>query len=428
MNTETLYQKFSECSHIATDTRKNVENSLFFCLKGDNFDANTFAQTAFEKGAKYIVIDNPQYQHIPNTILVDNTLIALQNLALFHRRKLATPIIAITGTNGKTTTKELVYSVLKQSFKTVCTIGNLNNHIGVPLTLLSIKPDTDIAIVEMGANHPNEIAFLCRIAEPDFGYITNFGKAHLEGFGSIEGVIKTKCELYDFLSANEKMIFFNYDNEIQVEKIGNYPHTFSFSKNENKQSNILVKINQKFPFVSVDFQDLHIQSNLVGEYNVDNIAIAIAIGRYFKLSPEAIKRGIESYIPTNSRSQIIEKQNDNKLLLDAYNANPSSMLVAIDNFAQIEYPNKIVILGDMKELGAESHNEHVAIASYLQKFEWKEVWLVGENFEAVKTHFKHFKTTESVIKHLKNQHFENAFFLIKGSRAMTLEKITEYID
>lgn len=426
MNIETLYQKFSECTSVATDTRKNIENSLFFCLKGDNFDGNTFAQTAWENKAKYIVIDNPDYQHIPNTILVENSLETLQKLASFHRKKLATPIIAITGSNGKTTTKEIVNSVLKQSFRTICTLGNLNNHIGVPLTLLSITPKTDIAIVEMGANHPNEIAFLCQIATPDFGYITNFGKAHLEGFLSLEGVVKAKSELYDFLMAHQKTIFLNYDNKTQLEKVKNYTNVFSFSQTESQFANIFIKLSKNFPFVAMEFNDQLLQSQLVGAYNADNIAIAVTIGRYFKLSDEAIKRGIESYTPTNSRSQIIEKQN-NKILLDAYNANPSSMQVAIDNFVQLQHPKKIVILGDMKELGAESQREHAAVIDHLKKYQWEEVWLVGKNFAQITSPFTHFETTNEVIEHLKNQLFFDTFFLIKGSRAMTLEKTTDYI-
>lgn len=426
MNIEILYEKFLQCEGVATDTRKNIENTLFFCLKGDTFDANAFAEFALEKGAKFVVIDDENYAHLPNTILVENTLETLQKLANFHRKKLATPIIAITGSNGKTTSKELIFSVLSQSFNALCTQGNLNNHIGVPLTLLSITPKTDIAIVEMGANHPNEIAFLCEIAQPDFGYITNFGKAHLEGFGSVQGVIEAKSELYHFLIKRQKTIFFNADNAIQKEKLANYNDVFSFSRKEN-EGNILIKIKSIFPFLSLDFEGLTLQSHLVGEYNTDNIAVALTIGRYFKLSPQAIQRGIESYVPSNSRSQIIEKQNNNKILLDAYNANPSSMMVAIDNFSKIEYPKKIVILGDMKELGEQTDTEHQAVVDYLQSFSWNEVFLVGNSFGKTKNSFRHFSSFEEMSQNIGNQEFENTFFLIKGSRAMALERLVPLI-
>lgn len=429
MSIESIYSKFQECNFsVSTDTRKNVQDSLFFCLNGENFDGNTFAQKAFDNGAKYIIIDNPAYQSVKNTILVDNSLETLQKLANFHRKKLATPIIAITGSNGKTTSKELIFSILNQSFHTIATLGNLNNHIGVPLTLLSIKPSTEIAIVEMGANHPNEIAFLCQIAEPDFGYITNFGKAHLEGFLSIEGVIKAKCELYEYLIAHQKTIFFNQDNLIQTEKLQNYPNIFSFSVKNNNSANIIAQIVQSFPFVSIKTENTTIHSYLTGVYNADNIVAAICVGRYFKISYEAIKKGIENYIPSNSRSQIIEKANGNKLLLDAYNANPSSMQVAIDNFKQIEYPNKIVILGDMKELGTESHFEHQQIVTYLENNVWKEVLLVGENFGNTSNNYKHFKSTDDVLSYLEKQHYTDTFFLIKGSRAMKLEQIVAYFE
>lgn len=426
MKIEELYTKFVACSFVAIDTRKNIENSLFFCLKGENFDGNQFAEMAFDKKAKYIVIDNPKYQSIPNTILVDNSLETLQKLAHFHRNKLKTPIIAITGSNGKTTTKELVFSVLKQSYRTLCTIGNLNNHIGVPLTLLSITPSTEVAIVEMGANHPKEIEFLCKMAMPDLGYITNFGKAHLEGFLSLEGVIRAKSELYDYLSTNKKTIFLNRDDQTQWEKQKQYSLKYSFSKT-GKNASVCFQIHEKFPFLSVVFDNQIITSNLIGEYNADNIGAAIAIGTYFDISSEKIKKGIESYIPTNSRSQIIDKEYNNKILLDAYNANPSSMHVAISNFKEINHPKKVIILGDMKELGTESYTEHKAVVDYLSQFLWEEVLLVGENFSKIKSNYRHFVDNQEAIQYLSKQKYENTFFLIKGSRAMTLEKIVDYL-
>lgn len=427
MTIDNLYKKFQECNSIAIDSRKNIENSLFFCLKGEHFDGNEFAQIAFEKKAKYIVIDNPLFQHIPNTILVDNSLKTLQKLANYHRNTLQIPIIAITGSNGKTTTKELIASVLKQSLVTSFTTGNLNNHIGVPLTLLSITHQAEIAVIEMGANHPKEIDFLCKIAEPDFGYITNFGKAHLEGFLSLEGVIRAKSELYEHLIANDKMIFVNRDNSDQWNILKDYGLKYSFSKAE-KEADVVVQINERFPYLSVKFGNQIIQSNLVGAYNIDNIAIAITMGKYFNISAEKIKQGIESYIPTNSRSQIINKKNNNIILLDAYNANPSSMSVAIDNFKDTAHTNKVIILGDMKELGAESHKEHQEVVNHLSLFGWKEVLLIGENFSKIDSHYKHFTTTDQAIKYLTEQNYQNTFFLIKGSRAMALERITEHFE
>lgn len=423
-NLEQIYNIYKECNYqVSTDTRKNVEGSLFFCLSGKNFNGNDFAQTALAKGAKYVVVDSPSI-NLPNAILVDDCLKTLQNLSSLHRKTLQIPIIAITGSNGKTTTKELIFSVLNQEFKVSCTQGNLNNHIGVPLTLLSFTPKTDIGIVEMGANNPNEIDFLCQIAQPDFGYITNFGKAHLEGFISVEGVIKAKSELYDYLKNNKKVIFFNNEDIIQLNKAQDYEHSYSFSTKNNKKANVLVNVKDKFPFLSIIFESITIKSNLIGIYNTDNIAIAITLGRYFGLSVKKIKDGIESYIPSNSRSQIIERDGtQNKILLDAYNANPSSMKAAIDNFIQVPYDKKVVILGDMKELGAETEREHQVVVNQLEIQNWEAVFLVGENFCSTQNNFTCFEDTQSLFDYLLRNQFTDSFFLIKGSRAMRLETI-----
>jgi UDP-N-acetylmuramoyl-tripeptide--D-alanyl-D-alanine ligase len=404
-----------------------VEGKFFFCLSGDNFNGNEFAQLASEKGAKYIVIDNPKYQ-LSNTILVENVLATLQELATFHRKKMGTLIFALTGSNGKTTTKELIFSVLNQSFNTQKTEGNLNNHIGVPLTLLSLMPETEIAIVEMGASHPKEIEFLCKIAQPDFGYITNFGKAHLEGFLSLEGVIEAKSELYQYLIANKKRIFFNQDDENQVNKLREYSDKCSFSLFKNPSADIQISLEKTSPFLEFKFGETTISSHLIGKYNAQNIAIAICVGRYFKLSEQTIKQGIEAYIPSNNRSQIIEKQSNIKIILDAYNANPSSMKVAIDNFISLDFPKKILILGDMKELGLESEREHQFIVDYIQQFQWEKVFLVGENFNKTSTEFVKFLNISEVIKYFLNKEYQDTFFLIKGSRSMQMEKILDFIN
>jgi len=331
-----LHQLFLENYLVDTDTRKIKKGSLFFALKGHNFNGNEFAYIALENGAKYAIIDEEEHQ-IPNkTILVKDVLTALQNLANFHRKHLNTTIISLTGSNGKTTTKELINVVLSKKYTTTATIGNLNNHIGVPLTLLSMTPETEIGIVEMGANHLSEIEFLCTISEPNFGYITNFGKAHLEGFGSVEGVIKAKSELYNFLRHSNGKVFLNTDDKTQVYQSKGIEN-IAFSSKE-------IEFIEANPFVKVKFKNTIIESQLIGKYNYNNIAAAIAIGNYFKISEKNIKNAIENYKPTNNRSQLIKKGTNN-IILDAYNANPSSMQVAIENFNQIEDTSKIVFLG-----------------------------------------------------------------------------------
>ncbi|SCY93469.1 UDP-N-acetylmuramoyl-tripeptide--D-alanyl-D-alanine ligase [Flavobacterium caeni] len=425
MTTLFLHNLFLQCSGVSTDTRKIAPHCLFVALKGERFDANTFAQEALEKGASYVIIDNPQYHIDDRTVLVPDSLVALQELAQFHRDYLGLPIVALTGSNGKTTTKELINVVLSQKFKTKATIGNLNNHIGVPLTLLSFDETTEIGIVEMGANHQKEIEFLCGIAKPDYGYITNFGKAHLEGFGGVQGVIKGKSEMYDYLASNDKTAFVNLDDTIQVEKtLAMNKYTFGVGKSAAHVNITSVKAN---PFVEVLVDGLQIQSHLIGLYNANNINAAIAIGRYFNIDDAAIQAAIESYIPENNRSQLLTK-GTNEIILDAYNANPSSMAVAIENFVQLDKPNKIMILGDMFELGTESLAEHQSIVDLLAQKATGKIYLVGKDFHAskvAKEGFSFFEDFEQLAQAVKNHTPKDALILIKGSRGMALERLLE---
>ena len=427
MDINHIHSLFLKCNSISTDTRKIEANSFFVAIKGDRFDANTFAKEALEKGALYVIIDNPKYFIDERTLVVEDSLTALQELAKFHRTYLNLPIIAITGSNGKTTTKELIQVVLSKKYHTKATIGNLNNHIGVPLTLLSFTKQTEIGIVEMGANHQKEIEFLCSIAQPDFGYITNFGKAHLEGFGGLEGVIKGKSEMYEYLISNEKLIFVNFDDAIQVEKTKNAKtHTFGFNKSDAAVNISEIKAN---PFVSITYQNEVIASNLIGLYNATNIMAALSIGTYFGVPLPKIKEAIEGYVPENNRSQLIKK-NSNEIILDAYNANPSSMAVAIANFLQLEKPLKVAILGDMFELGEDSLEEHKGIRNLLSNESQVTTFFIGNDFyqnkiEKENLHF--YETFDSFLVDFKKLQFENYTILIKGSRGMAMERILEFL-
>lgn len=422
-----LHSLFLECSSVSTDTRKIEKDFLFVALKGDNFDANTFAKEALEKGAKYVVIDNPTYLIDNRTLLVKDSLVALQELAKYHRTFLGLPIIALTGSNGKTTTKELIYAVLSKKYNTLATIGNLNNHIGVPLTLLRFTKETEIGIVEMGANHQKEIEFLCQIAQPDYGYITNFGKAHLEGFGGVEGVIKGKSEMYDYLRGNNKMVFVNVDDSIQNEKTATVKR-FSFAVNMPK-SDVKITAVEANPMVKITYNNLLINSQLIGIYNANNINAAITIGKYFKVSDEQIKEAIENYIPENNRSQLIQK-GDNEIILDAYNANPSSMTAAITNFIQLEKENKIAILGDMFELGKESLSEHKKVVELLENQKSIQTYFIGKDFYSNRINSNHlhfFEDFNSFSKFIEVNKPINNLLIIKGSRGMALERILESI-
>ena len=419
MKIASLYNLYRQHFLVDTDTRNIRENTLFFALKGDNFNGNSFAEEALKLGASFAIVDEKVYQTNENVILVNNVLETLQQLANYHRRQLKIPIIGLTGSNGKTTTKELTHAILSKKYNTRATKGNLNNHIGVPLTLLSMTDKTELGVVEMGANHQKEIAFLCTISEPNFGYITNFGKAHLEGFGGIEGVIKGKSELYTFLKENNKTAFVNPDDEIQVKKTQEI-NTINFKVDA-------LEFLEADPFVKLSYNDKIIQSNLVGAYNYSNIAAAITIGNYLKVSDKDIKEALESYVPKNNRSQIIETKN-NEIILDAYNANPSSMKVALENFESITTTTKVVILGDMFELGDDSLQEHQAIVDLTISLNFDSVYFVGENFNRIKTGKHQFKTYENLEDYIKKNPLENKSILIKGSRGMRLERILEIIS
>ena len=418
-----LYNYFKESSSVSTDTRLINKGSIFFALKGENFDGNKFAEEAIKSGASYAVIDDQSLNN-PKFIKVKNVLKSLQDLSKFHRSKLLkTKIIALTGSNGKTTTKELISEVLKKKYKIISTIGNLNNHIGVPLTLLRIKQNTEIAIVEMGANHLNEIKLLTDLINPDFGLITNFGKAHLEGFGSIEGVIKGKSELYDFLIKNDKKAFINNDDYIQNQFIGD---KISFSKED--KSNYIFKEVKDTNYAGLNYNDFIVDSKLTGNYNYHNIAFATSIGLYFNISIEKIKEAISNYIPSNNRSQIIKK-NNKLIILDAYNANPTSMISAINSLI-VKQGKKSVILGDMFELGNQSEKEHHDLIDFCVKNNFENIFLIGNEFFKQKDKFEipfFYKTKDELNKHIKKFPITSKYILIKGSRVMRMENLINFI-
>ena len=426
MDIKTLYNYYLQCDLVSTDTRKIEPNCMFFALKGHNFNGNTFAKQALEKGARFCVIDEKQYEG-DQCILVEDALKTLQELATYHRNQMLIPIIALTGSNGKTTTKELINAVLSKKFKTTATQGNFNNHIGVPLTLLRITDKTDIAIIEMGANHPKEIEFLCTIAQPDYGLITNFGKAHIEGFGSVEGVIKAKSELYDYLKNHQKTIFVNENDDIQVKQTLDYDNLYHFGLITSVDANLELISSQ--PHVKLKYNECTINSQLTGMYNFNNIAVAIGVGSYFKVDSHDIIAAIESYNPTNNRSQFIEK-GSNTIIMDAYNANPTSMMAALENFNQLDNENKFLFLGDMFELGATSETEHQHIVDYLTTHEIGQTYLVGKNFYKTNCNgssVKKFETFEDLSQELQTNPIKNKFMLIKGSRGMALERLLELL-
>lgn len=425
-----LYSIYNQCNGVSTDTRNITENSLFFALKGANFNANNFALQALENGAAFAVVDDINLKKLENNklIVVNDVLKTLQDLAAFHRFHIGLPIIALTGSNGKTTSKELLHAVLSTKYNTIATIGNLNNHIGVPLTLLRMTEDTDLAIIEMGANHQKEIELLCSIAQPDFGFITNFGRAHLEGFGGVEGVIKGKSEMYDYLLSNHKTIFVNFDDPIQKNKTENSTR-YGFSIENNSLANIQITKANAQPMATVELNGIEIQSNLTGLYNIPNIAFAVTIGQYFNISLENIKEAIENYIPQNNRSQWTKINNKN-ILLDAYNANPSSMQVAIENFNQLENSSKLMILGDMFELGNESEKEHLQTINQVIKTKIPSIF-IGEHFFKVQIKndtVQYFKNIQDFFDQQKALSINEELLLIKGSRGMALERILEHLQ
>ena len=421
---EALHKHFIKSSGICTDTRSINNNCLFFALKGANFNGNTFANNALKKGAYKVIIDEKEFLN-DHSILVHNVLETLQELATFHRNYLKIPIIALTGSNGKTTTKELINAVLSKKYKTVATKGNLNNHIGVPLTLLAMNSNTEIGIVEMGANHHKEIELLCEIAKPDYGYITNFGKAHLEGFGSLEGVIEAKTEMYRYLKSKKNTVFINFNDKKQrnhSEGINRY--TFG-----GEGQDCTIKLVDTSNEVLISYQNTTIQSHLIGHYNYTNIAASIAIGEFFNVTAQNIKAAIENFIPDKNRSQLIEK-GSNRIILDAYNANPSSMMAALENFVQSQGDQKTVFLGDMFELGPDAEKEHQNIVSYLENNYKGTCYLVGENFNKTTVNFStiyKFKTFEELKISLVKTMITNQYILIKGSRGMALERVLKYL-
>jgi UDP-N-acetylmuramoyl-tripeptide--D-alanyl-D-alanine ligase len=424
-----LYSVYQKHPKVTTDSRDILPNSIFFALKGENFDGNKYAEDAIKNGAAYAVIDDKKYKTSEKFLLTRDVLSTLQELALYHRKQLNLTLIGITGTNGKTTTKELIARVLESQFNIKATTGNLNNHIGVPLTLLSLTDEQEFAVVEMGANHPGEIDLLCNIAQPDYGIITNIGKAHLEGFGSFEGVIRTKGELYDFLRNINGKVFINSDNEILAEisdglqKITYGTTDKTFCKGE---------IISTTPFVSLEYKAGNvtdrINSKLFGGYNFENILAAITIGKYFGVSESDIKKAIESYEPANNRSQIL-KTESNTVIMDAYNANPTSMRAAIDSFTKSDYKDKMLILGDMLELGEESRNEHIKILNIIEDARITDVILVGPIFcEAAKgLNFNCYNDSKEAATGIKEKHITGKAILLKASRGIRLESIVKYL-
>ena len=415
---------FSKNPTISTDSRNITPNCLFFALSGENFNGNTFALQALEQGAAYAIVDDTSLQTNTRCVVVENVLQFLQQLAAYHRTQSKAKILAITGTNGKTTTKELISAVLAQKFVIINTLGNLNNHIGVPLTLLRITAETEIAIVEMGANHEKEIEFLCAIAQPDYAIITNVGKAHLLGFGSFEAIIRTKTEMYDFIKAHNGTIFQDFDNEILRTNNKNIDRCISYAFNSDAQYRGEIVRNSIFAAFYFEHHATRtlIQSQLFGEYNAKNMLAAAAIGSYFGVSNEQIKQAIEQYSPTNNRSQLT-KTAHNTLILDAYNANPTSMRAAIEEFGKVEHSAKTLILGEMFELGNDAAKEHNAIIQLINSLHFQSVFLVGNWHSS--TRYRHFATAQELQAYLSENPLTNNCILIKGSHGVKLETVVE---
>ncbi len=423
--TEKIYQYYSQKYLVSTDSRKIEEGCVFVALKGERFDGNDFAyQVAQENIASCVIADRKDLPQHERLFIVDDSLTALQELARLHREKCNIPIIGITGTNGKTTTKELTAAVLSKKYNLIYTQGNFNNHLGLPLTVLRIKPETEMAVVEMGANHPNEIAQLCAIADPDFGIITNIGKAHLEGFGSFEGVVKTKNELYDFIRNKNGKIFVNYDNELLMD-LSKDIDSRTYGKDSN--ADIKASIVSSNPYLIINWEGDEIKTNLVGDYNFENVMAAISVGCHFNIEKSLIIEALENYTPTNNRSQFI-KSEKNEIVMDAYNANPVSMNHAIKNFRNISSENTLLILGDMRELGKDSEKEHQAIISLIKELEFKNVILVGEEFKKTAgTDFTTFSNVEELLAYINDNDISGKKILIKGSNGIHLEKIVNVL-
>lgn len=429
MDITDIYKFFENNPSITIDSRTSSAGSIFFALKGPNFDGNEFALQALENGCSYAIIDNPIFKTHPNMILVNDALSILQEMAHLHRKKFKIPVIAITGTNGKTTTKELVTSVLSQEYNVLSTKGNFNNHIGVPLTLLSMKKEHEIAVIEMGANHLGEIKKLAEIAAPDYGLITNIGHAHIEGFGSYENIIKAKSELYDYLRHHEGKVFVNYDNEL-LRKLSDKMTTIYYGLGESRDQFLTGKVISSNPFLQFEwnFVSCHhvVKTQLIGKYNLSNALAAIAIGKYFGIKGKLICKALEEYIPNNNRSQL-KKTDHNMLIIDAYNANPTSMLAALDNFDQMQVNHKVLILGDMNELGEESTAEHQNIINYISQHNFDKVFLIGNNFKKINNKYLCFIHIDNFIEYLAENPIKDSYILLKGSRKVCLEKCIDML-
>ena len=426
MEIEELYNRFTECNGLTTDSRHCPEGSMFLALKGETFNGNAFAAQSLAQGCRYAVVDEPQYAspENPRIILVDNCLDTLQKLANYHRRRLGTRMIGVTGTNGKTTTKELIATVLGEKFKVLYTQGNFNNHIGVPLTLLRLKPEHEMAVIEMGANHPGEIKTLVHIAEPDYGIITNVGKAHLQGFGSFEGVIRTKGELYDFLREKGNSTIFIQNENPYLNKIATGLTCVRYGQTPGLD--VTGKVVSCSPFLrfswTAEGTSHEVQTHLIGSYNLDNALAAVTIGRYFGVEDAKICHALSSYVPQNNRSQLVHTAS-NTLIVDAYNANPTSMMAALENFRQMEAAHKVAILGDMKELGEGSHEEHQKVVDFLKECGFERVMLVGPEFGGTSSPFEHYKDVKDVEALLAAHPLQGCCVLVKGSNSMKLSEL-----
>lgn len=426
MEIEELYNRFTECNGLTTDSRHCPEGSMFLALKGETFNGNAFAAQSLAQGCRYAVVDEPQYAspENPRIILVDNCLETLQKLANYHRRRLGTRMIGVTGTNGKTTTKELIATVLGEKFKVLYTQGNFNNHIGVPLTLLRLKPEHEMAVIEMGANHPGEIKTLVHIAEPDYGIITNVGKAHLQGFGSFEGVIRTKGELYDFLREKGNATIFIQNENPYLNKTAAGLTCVRYGQTPGLD--VTGKVVACSPFLHFSWTaegiSHDVQTHLIGAYNLDNALAAVAIGRYFGVEDTKICHALSSYVPQNNRSQLVHTAS-NTLIVDAYNANPTSMMAALENFRQMEAAHKVAILGDMKELGEGSHEEHQKVVDFLKECGFERVMLVGPEFGGTASSFEHYKDVKEVEALLAAHPLQGCCILVKGSNSMKLSEL-----
>jgi len=426
MDLHTLYSRYLECTGPVIDSREVEKDSMFFALRGEHFNGNRFASDALQKGARYAVVDDPDFAQNEACILVEDTLDTMQKLANLHRKKMPVGVLAITGSNGKTTTKELIYRILANEHPTLATQKNYNNHIGVPLTLLQLNNHHHFAVVEMGANHPVEIRLLCEIADPDYGIITNIGKAHLEGFGSLEGVIQAKSELYDHICSRGGIIFYNSDHRL-LQDLLKQRGCRVYDYGTSKQAYCSGSITRHTPFLEIQSDGLKLTTQLIGDYNFENLMAALCVAKYTGISQEAVHEGISKYTPDNNRSQVIHTHT-NEIILDAYNANPTSMKAALENFARLHRKSKTLILGDMFELGAYGPTEHRQIIKTLHSMEFHQVFLVGDHFyEQARDTLPAFRQTHELMSWLKDHPIRNSSILIKGSRGMALEKVVEML-